>query len=292
VYVVAGSSGQISGGTLNHPAMYISLNNLGSLVLDIASNRLDAKFIRENGTTNDSFTILKLNYPPVASNLTFTVAADASTNLFFAASDLNRNPVTYVTNSLPGRGLISDFDPALGTFRYTPAHGFSGTGSFNFSASDGLTNSSPASVTITVLPPADVNANGLPDYWEAAWNVNDPNADEDGDGLSNLQEYLANTNPTNAASALRIFSINRDGSGQIMLAWESIGGTRYRVSYSDGDAGGGFSGIFTDLVRPVTSEMDPALVGTPSTMIFTDDFTLTGGVPGSGARFYRVQVVK
>src|SRR6185436_13400961 len=59
VYVVAGSSGQASGGALNHPAMFISLNNLGSLVLDIDGNRLDARFLRENGTSPDSFTIVK-----------------------------------------------------------------------------------------------------------------------------------------------------------------------------------------------------------------------------------------
>ena len=46
VYVVAGSSGQISGGTLNHPAMFIALNNLGSMVLDVNGNRLDARFLR------------------------------------------------------------------------------------------------------------------------------------------------------------------------------------------------------------------------------------------------------
>lgn len=59
VYAVAGSSGQVSGGTLNHPAMFISLNNLGSMVLDVDGSRLDAKFLRENGTIPDSFTILK-----------------------------------------------------------------------------------------------------------------------------------------------------------------------------------------------------------------------------------------
>ncbi|MEO5803706.1 MAG: metallophosphoesterase family protein [Verrucomicrobiota bacterium] len=61
VYAVVGSSGGISGGLLNHPAMYISLNNLGSMVLDVAGNRLDAKFIRETGATNDFFTIIKNN---------------------------------------------------------------------------------------------------------------------------------------------------------------------------------------------------------------------------------------
>jgi calcineurin-like phosphoesterase family protein/purple acid phosphatase-like protein/fibronectin type III domain protein len=59
IYAVAGSGGQASGGTLNHPAMFISLNQLGSMVLDVDGNRLDAKFLRETGAIDDSFTILK-----------------------------------------------------------------------------------------------------------------------------------------------------------------------------------------------------------------------------------------
>lgn len=73
VYVVAGSSGQTSGGTLNHPAMYISLNNLGSLVLDVSGTRMDVKFLRENGTTPDFFTILKggtQSAPPAPTGVT------------------------------------------------------------------------------------------------------------------------------------------------------------------------------------------------------------------------------
>ncbi|GEM_PF-1468640 len=59
VYVVSGSAGQAGSGPLNHPAMFISLSNLGSFVLDINGNRLDAKFIRETGATADYFTIIK-----------------------------------------------------------------------------------------------------------------------------------------------------------------------------------------------------------------------------------------
>jgi hypothetical protein len=59
VYVVAGSSGQVSGGTLDHPVMVSSLNQLGSLVLDIAGARLDARFLDDLGVVRDSFTILK-----------------------------------------------------------------------------------------------------------------------------------------------------------------------------------------------------------------------------------------
>lgn len=64
VYAVAGSSGQTGGGSLNHPAMFISLNQLGSMVLDLNGNRLDAKFLRETGAVADSFTILKGTAPP------------------------------------------------------------------------------------------------------------------------------------------------------------------------------------------------------------------------------------
>jgi MYXO-CTERM domain-containing protein len=59
VYVVAGSSGQVSGGSLDHPAMFISLNRLGSLVLDVDGGRVEGRFLRENGFLDDSFTLLK-----------------------------------------------------------------------------------------------------------------------------------------------------------------------------------------------------------------------------------------
>jgi hypothetical protein len=60
VYITAGSSGWTSDGPLDHPVMvHASLQQLGSLVLDVNGNRLDATFVRENGSIDDSFTILK-----------------------------------------------------------------------------------------------------------------------------------------------------------------------------------------------------------------------------------------
>jgi hypothetical protein len=70
VYITAGSSGWTGGGLLNHPVMvHASLNLLGSLVLDIDGNRLDASFVGSDGTTLDSFTILKnLDNCPLVAN--------------------------------------------------------------------------------------------------------------------------------------------------------------------------------------------------------------------------------
>lgn len=62
VYVVAGSSGQTSGGSLNHPAMFLSLNELGSVVIDVVSNRLDLRMLGPSAI-RDTFTIIKQPAP-------------------------------------------------------------------------------------------------------------------------------------------------------------------------------------------------------------------------------------
>ena len=59
VYVVAGSSGQVGHRSLNHPAMFISLNVLGSMVLDVNGSRLDAMFLDSTGVIRDYFSIVK-----------------------------------------------------------------------------------------------------------------------------------------------------------------------------------------------------------------------------------------
>lgn len=59
VYVVTGSAGKISGGSLNHNAMYYSVNELGSSILEFDGNNLTVKFLRDNGSIEDIFTIQK-----------------------------------------------------------------------------------------------------------------------------------------------------------------------------------------------------------------------------------------
>lgn len=59
VYAVVGSSSQISGGTLNHPVMVTSLNELGSLVVHVEANVLEATFLDQTGNARDDFAIVK-----------------------------------------------------------------------------------------------------------------------------------------------------------------------------------------------------------------------------------------
>ncbi len=77
--------------------------------------------------------------------------------------------------------------------------------------------------TAAYLPTgADADNDGLPDFWEfafyhtggtyaqmvAALTSAVASADDDGDGMTNLQECIANTSPINPASALKIDCAN------------------------------------------------------------------------------------
>jgi hypothetical protein len=85
VYSVVGASGQVSGGTLNHPAMFLSLNELGSMVLDVSGQTMDIKYLNNNGSVRDYFTISKSTTPPAIpaapSGLTATAASSSAINL-------------------------------------------------------------------------------------------------------------------------------------------------------------------------------------------------------------------
>ena len=71
------------------------------------------------------------------------------------------------------------------------------------------------------MTPLDNNTNFIADVWEDSFfgegvNVN-PGADIDGDGMSNYEEYIAGTNPTNSQSCLEV-SCYRNTEG-LALTW-------------------------------------------------------------------------
>jgi len=78
VIAVAGSSAQVSGGALDHPAMAFSLNALGSLVLDVHGDSLEGRFLDDLGAVRDSFAIVKapslIGVPPRAPRLGLALA--------------------------------------------------------------------------------------------------------------------------------------------------------------------------------------------------------------------------
>ncbi|MBI1842286.1 MAG: S8 family serine peptidase [Verrucomicrobia bacterium] len=84
----------------------------------------------------------------------------------------------------------------------------------------------------------DANNNGIADSWEqqyfggvAASHPGD--LDSDNDGMTDLQEFLAGTNPTQAESKLRVLPPVVFPTGSVQVSWPSTFGRAYRLVGSD-----------------------------------------------------------
>jgi hypothetical protein len=80
---------------------------------------------------------------------------------------------------------------------------------------------------------ADTNGNGIADAWETAFMGNvsafrTSQTDTDGDGMSDLEEFLAGTDPTRPPPAFRL-TVTRNSSQSLRLEWPSAPGQQYRV---------------------------------------------------------------
>ena len=87
---------------------------------------------------------------------------------------------------------------------------------------------------LTVVPP-DIDGDGMPDAWEEAngliVGVNDAALDPDHDGLSNLQEFLAHTDPHDAASVLALCATPA-GGGQLTLSFTAMADLGYTIQFT------------------------------------------------------------
>jgi hypothetical protein len=127
--------------------------------------------------------------------------------------------------------------------------------------------------------PADLNADGLPDAWQTLYFGSStspnaaPGADPDGDGFSNLQEYLAGTNPTKPNEAPRISNFVFTG-GVFRVNFPTVSNKYYQIQRRDDLLTGSWVG-FTN-----------AFIGNGSTVQIPDPDAAT-----QLRRFYRIRLV-
>jgi hypothetical protein len=118
VYVVAGSTGSTLGtkASFPHAAMPYSLGDAGIFYFEVQGNRLDAKFIRDDGTIWDKFTIMKdVN---VTSSVNITTGQSVTLNASWTGN--------YIWNTAATTKSIT-VTPAAGSTVYTVKDASSGT---------------------------------------------------------------------------------------------------------------------------------------------------------------------
>lgn len=127
-------------------------------------------------------------------------------------------------------------------------------------------------------PPIDSDGDGLADAWELQHfgNLNqNGSGDFDGDGVSNLREYRAGTNPTDPNSRFEVVEITKVAGG-MSIRWTSQSGRTYRVKRADS--------LLTPAANytPLTS----SLTATPPMNQFID--TTAGGAQA----FYLIEIAE
>lgn len=139
--------------------------------------------------------------------------------------------------------------------------------------------------TLMLDPNLSATGDGLPNGWKQQYGldplstngVNGINGDPDGDGMNNLQEYLAGTNPTDSASYFHITSVLRTNNN-LLLSWMTAVG-RTNALQVGVVVGGNYTTNFKDIftVTNVTST--------------STNYLDAGGATNIPARYYRVRLV-
>ena len=131
----------LNGGTLSPGQINVSL--VAGQVADLAGN--------VNAAATQSFTYQPaVVLAPTANTQSVKVAEDTPLGITVTGSDPNSPPLAlgFAVSTNPAHGTLSGTAPNL---TYTPASGYFGADSFQFTDSNGVQTSSPATVSITVV---------------------------------------------------------------------------------------------------------------------------------------------
>lgn len=159
LYAVVGSASSVTGGSLDHPAMVTSLNELGSMVIDVSGKRLDATFLQPGiaggpPVVRERITIAKGdgNLDPAAVDDAGRTRPETAVGIPVLVNDVDPDGDAIAVASVadPPNGSAAF---AAETVTYTPDAGFVGVDSFIYTIEDGRGGSASATVKVTVQQP-------------------------------------------------------------------------------------------------------------------------------------------
>jgi parallel beta-helix repeat protein len=269
-------SGSPGGGVLVY---YDSTNNpiRGN---SIFNNNGTAIFLYAGG--NNDLAAPVLSSADVTTNTTITGTYDGTNDTLYqldfyadAPPAADAEAMTYLgSTSITGTGSPAVFTVNLG------AHLPAGE-AVTATVTDSAGNTSQLSPGIAATMTSSVN-DGIPDAWRALYFGGDgtktnsesaATADPDHDGFDNYATFLAGTNPTNAASVLKLTAFDPNVSTNV-ISLNSAAGTVYRVEYCD------------NLLANEWSILADQLVGNGTNLFLPDP-----SAASVSQRFYRAQVL-
>jgi hypothetical protein len=109
--------------------------------------------------------------PPVAAPQSITLAENSSTNITLTGSDSQGRMLTFTLVTLPTHGTVSGTPPSV---TYKAATNYFGSDAFTFKVNNGLTDSLPATISLTVTQvyyPPTAFAQSLTNFEDAALPV-------------------------------------------------------------------------------------------------------------------------
>jgi uncharacterized repeat protein (TIGR01451 family) len=109
------------------------------------------------GTNSSLITITVTNLVPVANPQSVTTTENTATPITLTGSDSGSLPLTYIIVSNPTNGTLTLLNTNTGAVTYTPNTNYVGNDSFTFRVNNGSVSSPPATVSLTVLPVADIS---------------------------------------------------------------------------------------------------------------------------------------
>lgn len=170
VYVVAGSSGKITSAPLNHPVMISNFVELGSMVLDVDANQLNAVFLNSAGAVRDEFTIVhdtSSQSPAAPSGLGATVLGYDQIDLAWTDNADNEDAFV-VERSLDGTTWATAANLAADSASYSDT-GLSADTTYHYRVF--ATNANGASASSNV---ASATTSSLPAYLDSLANAETP----------------------------------------------------------------------------------------------------------------------
>ena len=90
------------------------------------------------------------NSAPVAFDQLVQATMNTPVDITLFGSDADNNSLTATIDQSPSNGTLSEINQETGVVSYTPKPGFGGQDSFTYKVNDGIADSNPATVSITV----------------------------------------------------------------------------------------------------------------------------------------------